>query len=91
VLTENLQRGIIEELYREEIDIDVLVKMRLETMMMPFNQLVFPQNKYKLVEIETELTTHFLFGLATSKGYKLISKYQKDSTKNTNTNEKILA
>ena len=91
VLKENLQRGIAEELYRNEIDIDILVKTRLETMMMPFNQQVFPKNKYPLIKVETELTTHFLFGLATIKGHKLITKYQQDRTKKTNTNEKILA
>ena len=91
VLKENVERGIAEELYRDDIDIEILVKVRLETMMMPFNQQVFPKNKYPLIKVETELTTHFLFGLATIKGHKLITKYQQDRTKKTNTNEKILA
>ncbi len=91
VLKENLQRGIAEELYRADIGIDILLKARLEIMMMPFNQAVFPKNKYNLVKVETELTTHFLYGVATVKGYKLITKYQQDRTKKTNTNEKILA
>jgi AcrR family transcriptional regulator len=92
VLKENIERGIAEELYRPDIDVEILVKARLETMMMPFNQVVFPKNKFNLVKVETELTTHFLFGLATTKGYKLITKYQQDRTnKKTNTNEKIMA
>lgn len=92
VLKENIERGIAEELYRSEIDTDILIKVRLETMMLPFNQLLFPKNKYSLVKVETELTTHFLFGLATVKGYRLITKYQQDrNNKKTNTNEKILA
>jgi TetR/AcrR family transcriptional regulator, cholesterol catabolism regulator len=81
VLIENIERGIAEELYRTDINIDILVKVRLETMMMPFNQVVFPKNKYSLIHVETELTTHFLFGLATIKGYKLITKYQQDRIK----------
>ncbi len=91
VLNENIKRGITEELYRSDIDIDILVKVRLETMMLPFNQMLFPKSKYSLIKVETELTTHFLFGLATVKGYKLITKYQQDRTKKTNTNEKNLA
>ena len=92
VLRENIERGIGEELYRGDIDIEILVKVRLETMMMPFNQQVFPKNKYPLIKVETELTTHFLFGLATVKGYRLITKYQQDRTfKKKNTNEKNLA
>jgi TetR/AcrR family transcriptional regulator, cholesterol catabolism regulator len=91
ILIENIQRGIAEELYRNDFAVDVAVKARLETMMLPFNQTIFPKNKYSLIQVETELTTHFLFGLATIKGHKLITKYQQDSTKKTNTNEKTLA
>jgi TetR/AcrR family transcriptional regulator, cholesterol catabolism regulator len=93
VLTENIERGIAEELYRKDFDTEILVKARLESMMMPFNQMVFPKNKFSLIKVETELTTHFLYGLATIKGYKLITKYQQDrnNNKKTNTNEKILA
>ena len=91
VLKENLQRGISEELYRDDIDTDILIKLRLETMMMPFNQVLFPKSKYSLIKVETEFTTNFLFGMATIKGHKLITKYQQDRTKKTNTNEKNLA
>jgi TetR/AcrR family transcriptional regulator, cholesterol catabolism regulator len=93
VMRENIERGIAEELYRSDIDVEILVKMRLETMMIPFNQMVFPKNKFDLIKVETELTTHFLYGLATIKGYKLIAKYQQDrnNNKKKNTNEKILA
>ncbi len=91
VLKENIARGIAEELYRPEIDIEVLVKARLETMMMPFSQLVFPKNKFDLIKVETELTMHFLYGLASIKGHKLITKYLQDRKKTTNTNETILA
>lgn len=91
ILKANLERGIKEELYRDNIDTEILIKLRLETMMMPFNQVLFPKNKYSLIRVATEFTTNFLFGLATIKGHKLITKYQQDRTKKTNTNEKNLA
>jgi len=91
VLKENIERGIAEELYRIEIDVDIMIKLRLETMMLPFNQVLFPKGKYSLLKVETEFTTNFLFGLATLKGHKLITKYQQDRIKKTNTNEKTLA
>jgi TetR/AcrR family transcriptional regulator, cholesterol catabolism regulator len=91
VLKENIERGIAEELYRSDIDVEITIKARLETMVLAFNQQVFPKNKYSLVKVETELTTQFLFGLATLKGHKLITKYQQDSiTKKTTTNEKTM-
>ena len=91
VLKENLTWGITDELYRADMDVDILIKARLETIMVPFNQQVFPKSKYSMVAVQTALTIHFLFGLATIKGHKLITKYQQDRTKKTNTNEKILA
>ena len=91
VMKENLDRGVAEELYRDNIDTDILIKLRLETMMLPFNQSLFPKTKYSLLKVEIAFTTHFIFGLATIKGHKLITKYQQDRTKKTNTNEKILA
>jgi len=76
LLLDNLRRGIAEGLYREDIKIDIIVKVRLESMMMAFNQQLFPQSRFALVEVETQLTEHYLYGLATLKGHKLITKYQ---------------
>lgn len=91
VLKENLEWGIADELYRNDINTDILIKARLETIMLPFNQQVFPKTKYNMVTVQSTLTIHFLFSLATIKGHKLITKYQQDRTKKTNTNEKTLA
>jgi len=88
IITENIQRGIKEELYRKEINVDIIVKARLETMMLAFNQQVFPKNKYNLVQVETQLTEHFLFALASLKGFKLILKYQQERIKKNNNETK---
>jgi len=44
--------------------------------MLPFDQDIFPKNKFNLVDLERQLIEHFLFGVATMKGHKLILKYQ---------------
>lgn len=75
VIHSNLLRGIEEGLYRPEINVDVLTKYRLESIMLPFNIFVFPPVKYSLAEISREMTVNFLFGLASQKGYELIIKY----------------
>jgi TetR/AcrR family transcriptional regulator, cholesterol catabolism regulator len=87
VLKENLTRGIKEEIYRADVDLEILIKARLETMMLAFNQQIFPATKYRLIDVETILTEHFLFGLASLKGHKLILKYQQDRI-NKNSNDK---
>lgn len=84
VVKENIERGIKEELYRDDIDVEIMVKTRLETMMLAFNQQLFPKSKFSLVHVETQLTEHFLFGLATQKGHKLILKYQQERIKKFN-------
>jgi AcrR family transcriptional regulator len=81
IIKDNLERGVKEELYRPEISIDILSKFRLESMMIPFNMDVFPPTKYNLVDTTKEIIEHYLFGVATPKGYKLIVKYKEEQIK----------
>jgi transcriptional antiterminator len=78
IVKENIERGKREELYRPEINTDVVAKVRLETMMMPFNEQIFPKNKFSLITLQQQLIEYFLFGIASLKGYKLILKYQNE-------------
>jgi AcrR family transcriptional regulator len=77
----NMERGIKEELYRPEIDIDILSRYRLHSVLLSMNPDVFPANKANLVYIEQQLIEHFLYGLANTKGEKLIQKYKNQRTK----------
>jgi AcrR family transcriptional regulator len=84
VIRKNLERGIKEELFRPELNVDIMSKFRLESMMIAFNMLVFPPRKYNLVEVTQEIIEHYLYGLATLKGYKLILKYKQEKKSITN-------
>lgn len=81
-MKKNLERGKEEELYREEINIDVIAKIRLETIILPFNEEIFPKNQYSLLKVQEELVEYFLFGMVSLKGYKLLIKYQQEKQKN---------
>jgi TetR/AcrR family transcriptional regulator, cholesterol catabolism regulator len=81
VIKNNIERGIKEELYRPEVSVDIIATLRLETMMLAFNQDLFQNGKYRLVFIEEQLIMHFLYGIASLKGYKLIMKYQNELSK----------
>jgi hypothetical protein len=76
VLKQNLERGIKEELYRPEINVDILTRFRIESMMLAFNSEVFPTNRTHLISIQEDILEHFLYGLSTTKGQKLIQKYK---------------
>ena len=81
MIKRNLERGIAEELYRPEINIEMMTRFRLESMMLGFNPEIFPPSKYNLAELQQEMIEHFLYGLATLKGYKLILKYKQQRLK----------
>src|SRR5687768_16158521 len=71
IISANLNRGVVEGLYREEIDIDVLTRFRLHSIMLAYNAEVFFADPTKMVHIEQQLLEHFLYGMATAKGTKL--------------------
>lgn len=84
VIKANIERGIKEELYRPEINIDVISKYRLDSMMIAFNVFIFPPGKYKLAEVTREIMEHFLYGLTSLKGHKQILKYKQERAKKLN-------
>ncbi len=81
MIKSNIERGIAEGLYREDIDIDIVARYRIHSIMLAFNPEVFPANRTNLVHIEQELLEVFLNGIATPKGQKLIQKYKAQRTK----------
>jgi AcrR family transcriptional regulator len=87
VIRQNIEWGIREEVYRPELNVDVICKFRLESMMIPFNVSVFPPGKYNLAALSSIIIEHFVYGLATIKGHKLIQKYNQQRQKNTSYEE----
>lgn len=81
VMKDNIERGKKEGVYRAEIDSEIISRLRLESMILPFDERIFPRNKFSLVTLQRQLIEFFLFGMVTPKGYKLILKYQKDGLK----------
>ncbi len=60
---------------------DVMSKFRMESAMIPFNMGVFPPSKYDLGDVTREILEHYVYGLATFKGHKLIQKYKQQHQK----------
>lgn len=71
----NMQWGITEGLYRSDLDIDVLCRYRLASMMLAFNTDLFPPQQFNLGLLCQNLLQHFVFGLATEKGHKRLMNY----------------
>jgi len=82
MIRENIESGIKEELYREDVNVDIMTKFRIESLLIPFNVVVFPPGKYNLATTSEQIIQHFVYGLATIKGHKLIQKYNQQRQKN---------
>ncbi len=82
IIRNNIEWGIKDELYRADLNVDVLSKYRIESIMIPFNVAVFPPGKYNLAKTSEIMIENFTYGLATIKGHKLIQKYNEQRQKN---------
>jgi AcrR family transcriptional regulator len=81
-IRENLERGQREGLYRDDLDLDILSHFRAASAMFCFQPELFPMNGYDMSNVQRVLLEHFLFGVASLKGYREIEKYKtKDYSK----------
>lgn len=81
VIRKNIEWGIKDELYRPDVNVDVMSKFRIESMMISWNVSVFPPGKYNLATTSELIIENFTYGLATIKGHKLIQKYNEHRQK----------
>lgn len=76
MISSNLEKGIAEGLYRKDVDINILSKYRLETSLIPFNIHVFHPSKFDLLKVNLQIIEHFVYGVATLEGHKLMDTYK---------------
>ena len=79
-IIENLKQGIAEGLYRSDVNVEVVSRFRLESAMIVFHNNVYPQDKFNIIEVNNELFVHYMYGIASIKGHKLINKYLNKET-----------
>ncbi|MBC8083804.1 MAG: TetR/AcrR family transcriptional regulator [Hymenobacter sp.] len=75
-ITKNLHRGMTEGLYRADLDVDVLARLRLAEIEMAFDPALFPPRTFDLQRVSLITLEHFMLGVATLKGHKLINQYR---------------
>ena len=72
----NLRRGIDEGLFRADLDVDVLARLRLAQIELQFDPDLFPPREFANERVSVALLEHFMLGVATLKGHKLINQYR---------------
>lgn len=76
VLERTMANGIKQGLFREDINIPVLSRMRMQQLEIIFNPYAFPPDKFSFAEVQLVILEHFIFGICTLRGHKLINKYK---------------
>jgi hypothetical protein len=76
VTRKNLERGIQEGLFRSDINVEIITLLHLYTISMTFEQETFPREKFSLIELQMQIMLHYVHGIVSPKGMKLIEKYK---------------
>ncbi|MGY4536417.1 AcrR family transcriptional regulator [Mucilaginibacter sp. UYNi724] len=75
-LEELLIKGITQGFIREDVDVKILAKMRVNQVEMGFNTLIFPVSQFSPWKVQYQLLEHFNYGICTLKGHELLDKYK---------------
>lgn len=71
----SLERGKAQGYIRQEINVEITSRMRMEMVELGFNPAVFPPEKYDIAEVQLQLFDHFIHGITTHEGQMLMKQY----------------
>lgn len=71
---ENLQRGIDEGLYRDDIHVDIMTQLWMLRMNVIFDPSLFPMQEFHPKDVYLEMFVHHIRGIASAKGLKILEK-----------------
>lgn len=77
-IKDNLIRGKQEELFREELDDEIIAQFRLNSVFMVMENNVFSKSPKGALYVNRQIMELYMYGVATVKGHKLVSKYLSD-------------
>lgn len=72
----NLNKGIEEGLYRNDINVEVLARLRLEEIQLAFNTSIFPPARFSMYDTQLQFLEHFIRGIVTEEGLALLNGYK---------------
>jgi AcrR family transcriptional regulator len=76
MVEKSIEKGKNEGHVREDVNVKVLARLRMEQIEWAMNPASFPPDKFKILDVQLTLVEHFLYGICTLKGHKLINKYK---------------
>ncbi len=76
-IIKTLERGIAEEVFLPEINIEILAHSRVKQLDWIFESDLVRSGKFSLYDVFLETTLHFLRGIVTPEGNQIINEYKK--------------
>lgn len=76
MIENTLSKGQKDGFIRNDINVQLMAKLRVENIEMTLNGEFFTTDKLSMVDVQLAITEHFLYGVCTLKGHKLINKYK---------------
>jgi len=75
-IRQNIVRGMQEGLFKSDLEIDIVARLRLSMIEMPFNPALFPPHQFNVTKVQLASLEHYMLGMATLKGHKMINAYK---------------
>ena len=76
LIRHNMYRGMKEGLFRQDLDVETIARLRLVMIEMPFDAELFPPYEFNSAKVQKDSLEHYMLGIATLKGHKLINEYK---------------
>jgi AcrR family transcriptional regulator len=72
----NMERGIREGVFRPDMNVEIMSRFQLESMMLAFDTQLFPTERFNLGDVSLEIHRHYLFGMCTPYGQTMVLNHQ---------------
>jgi len=70
----NMERGKEQGLYRQNLDPEVMARMRMAQVESIFNPQIFSPKNYNIGNVQFQIFQHFLYGVVTLEGHQVLTK-----------------
>lgn len=77
VIKDNIIRGMKQEVYRSDVNPDIIAKLYVGKTSLIVDEAIFPLRNYKKEILFNEYINYHLHGIASAKGLKLLAKHTK--------------
>lgn len=72
----NILRGVAEGLYRGDLDVEIMARMRLGMVEVAYDSKLFPPQEFNMQKVQLDMLEHYMLGMATLRGHKMINEYK---------------